>query len=340
MEILLASFSGVAILNSLAFGLYLITKREGLLKNRLLGLMLLAAGIRIGKSLIILLYPDVSDAIPAVGLIGMASMGPLIFFYTRSLANQEFYWIPRYLFHFLFAFAIGIVLLVATPPVIFWLYFLASVQLGGYLLASFKYSRVMEDGSLRVNWLRLLLLSVSVVWLVFTAQLFRDSMPIYLAGTVLSAALLYVMIFSAIQHDKIFAKVRSVEMDQVKLKQIKERLVQLMEGERAYLETDLTVARIAEKLKLKPYVVSQIINEVFKLTVPEFINGYRMKEAERILLAKEQMHLSIEAIAYECGFNTPSAFYTYFKKIHGVTPTEFKRKLLSNENNGAGARFV
>lgn len=340
MEILLAVFSGIAVFNSIVFGLHLIQKKERLLKNRLLGLLLIAAGFRIGKSIIILLYPNVSDAIPAIGLIGMASIGPLVFLYTRSLTETGFSWITKYWLHFLFAFIIGVTLLFVASRIIFWLYFFASVQLGGYLLASFRYLKVSEDNGLQFKWLRLLLISLSMVWVVFSAQLFRDTIPVYLAGTVLSAALLYVMILSANQNDKLFAKIKSIEIDPLKLEGIKGRLTQLMIKDRAYLETDLTIAKIAHKLKEKPYVVSLVINEAFKKSGPEFINGYRIKQAERILLSKDHDHLSIEGVAFECGFNTPSAFYTYFKKVHGVTPTEFKSKFIMGDNGEPTTRFA
>lgn len=37
-------------------------------------------------------------------------------------------------------------------------------------------------------------------------------------------------------------------------------------------------------------------------------------------------NLSIEAIGFECGFNSKSTFFSVFKSLTGMTPTQFQGK--------------
>ena len=62
----------------------------------------------------------------------------------------------------------------------------------------------------------------------------------------------------------------------------------------------------------------------------DFINGYRIKEAKRLLVDPKGELLTILAIAEEVGFNSKSSFNTAFKKITGMTPTEYKKSVSLN----------
>lgn len=100
----------------------------------------------------------------------------------------------------------------------------------------------------------------------------------------------------------------------------------LMEGEKVYCDTDISLGSLAEKLSIPPYQLSIIINESLKQTFSEFINSYRVQEAKRILLDPKKAHLKIAAVAFEVGFNTRVAFYQAFKKYTKMTPTQYKNK--------------
>ncbi|MEL6843420.1 MAG: helix-turn-helix domain-containing protein, partial [Bacteroidota bacterium] len=63
------------------------------------------------------------------------------------------------------------------------------------------------------------------------------------------------------------------------------------------------------------------------LNFMDFINGYRIEEAQKMLRAPRFGHYTIVAIAQEVGFRSRSAFYAAFKKISGQTPTEYKRSV-------------
>ncbi len=107
------------------------------------------------------------------------------------------------------------------------------------------------------------------------------------------------------------------------------RLVETMEKEKLYLDSDLTLQKLAQRLSIHPHHLSQIINERLNQNFFDFINSYRIEEAKKRLIDPGEKHFSIIAIAGEVGFNSKSAFNSVFKKYVNMTPSEW-RKTFSN----------
>jgi AraC-like DNA-binding protein len=57
----------------------------------------------------------------------------------------------------------------------------------------------------------------------------------------------------------------------------------------------------------------------------EFLNSYRIKAAESMLLDPAAGDRSILEIAYEAGFNSKSAFNAAFRRHRGMTPSDFRK---------------
>jgi AraC-like DNA-binding protein len=112
-------------------------------------------------------------------------------------------------------------------------------------------------------------------------------------------------------------------------KELKKKLEELMERKKPYLNPDLRLNHLADLLDLSRHHTSQVINEHFGKNFFEYINRYRLIEAERLLENKSNQ-LSISAIAFECGFNNRVSFYKAFKKKVGITPTEFRDQKMAS----------
>ena len=104
------------------------------------------------------------------------------------------------------------------------------------------------------------------------------------------------------------------------------RILKALETEEVFRDVDLTVSKLADKLGLKAYVVSQAINREAGKSFFEFINHYRVEAAKVQLLEPSMHYLSIEAIAEACGFSSRTAFYEAFKRHTGLTPARFRRE--------------
>jgi AraC-like DNA-binding protein len=102
-----------------------------------------------------------------------------------------------------------------------------------------------------------------------------------------------------------------------------QRLQRLLETEKTYLVADLSLPVLAEQAGLSTHELSYVLNEGFGVNFFQFINAYRVEEAKRLLRSPQHQHLSIVGIAFEAGFSSKTTFNTTFKKITGLTPSQF-----------------
>jgi AraC-like DNA-binding protein len=107
-------------------------------------------------------------------------------------------------------------------------------------------------------------------------------------------------------------------------KKLAEELELLMSQEQLYKENDLKLETLAEKLKSNRHFVSQVINQFYKTNFFDFINAHRMEEAKRLLVSGSH-EMNIIEIAYAVGYNNKVTFNTVFKRITGVTPSEYRK---------------
>lgn len=101
--------------------------------------------------------------------------------------------------------------------------------------------------------------------------------------------------------------------------------------DKLYLEANLNLERFAEQIGLKPRDISAILKMHYQSNFFEFINRYRVEEAKRLLITPEFKDETILEIIYKSGFNSPSAFHRFFKRMVGITPTEFRNQVLPSE---------
>lgn len=104
---------------------------------------------------------------------------------------------------------------------------------------------------------------------------------------------------------------------------IQQRLIALMETERPYLEGKLTLPQLADRLNVSSNHLSQVINDRLAKNFFEFVNGYRIEEAKRLLLANRKQ--TVLDVALEAGFNSKSGFYKSFRQHTDMTPSQFRK---------------
>ncbi len=102
-------------------------------------------------------------------------------------------------------------------------------------------------------------------------------------------------------------------------------LMEKMEEERYYLDCDLTLSGLANQLGLSPHQVSQVINEQLGQSFFSFVNNYRIQLAKGLMGEQETRNMPIVELALEVGFKSRSSFYSAFKKVAQMTPTQFKK---------------
>lgn len=103
-----------------------------------------------------------------------------------------------------------------------------------------------------------------------------------------------------------------------------QKLLSFMSEKKPYLDNELRLRTLAEKLKISENYLSQVINEKEKLSFFDFINKYRVDEAKRLIGSSD--NISLKEIGYQSGFNNRTSFTNAFKKFGGITPTKYLKR--------------
>lgn len=103
-------------------------------------------------------------------------------------------------------------------------------------------------------------------------------------------------------------------------------LVEYMDKTEIWKDPELSIAKLSSKTEISKHQLSEVLNEYMGKNFYIFVNEYRVKYAKKLLTQKEWANWSILAIAYECGFNSKTAFNNFFKKNTQHTPSEFRKE--------------
>ncbi|MEF2070973.1 helix-turn-helix domain-containing protein [Consotaella aegiceratis] len=97
------------------------------------------------------------------------------------------------------------------------------------------------------------------------------------------------------------------------------RLEQMIRCERLFLDPDLTLARLAKRLRVPAKQLSAAVNQTTGDNVSRYINGFRIHHACERLVAGD----SVTAAMLASGFNTKSNFNREFSRVTGTTPSNW-----------------
>ena len=106
-----------------------------------------------------------------------------------------------------------------------------------------------------------------------------------------------------------------------------ERLHGYMEKSRKFLQHRYTINHLAGELGVPPHQLSSFLNQQLNTSFPEFLNKFRIEYCIERIKNGDARRLTLEALASECGFNNRNSFTAAFKRLTGVTPSEFMRDL-------------
>jgi AraC-like DNA-binding protein len=223
-----------------------------------------------------------------------------------------------------------------VADVVFYTYAISSF---GYMIYWLYTRKSQLSGVYKKNaaWLlNFILFSLSLgvlgasIYMFKLPQLFIDLLPLS------SASLYCCLIYRSIGAQKAYVAASEADWQEPKPKyttsnldldeaiKLNNELQTVMEVNKPYLKSDLTLQALSQEIKIKPHYLSQIINQCHQKNFSDFVNFYRVKEAQRLIL--QNSNLKIEAIGYESGFNTKATFYAAFKKVSGCTPSEYRKK--------------
>lgn len=99
-----------------------------------------------------------------------------------------------------------------------------------------------------------------------------------------------------------------------------------MNMKRLFLKPELTITELANTLAVHPNHLSQVINSMESKTFYDFINGLRIEEFKKVVALPENQKYTLLGLAFECGFNSKTAFYRNFKNVTGQSPTLYLKQ--------------
>ena len=105
---------------------------------------------------------------------------------------------------------------------------------------------------------------------------------------------------------------------------LKSSLLGIMDSERPWTDSELTLADLAERLGSTPHKLSEVLNSEIGETFYDFVNGYRVREVQRRIKAGDARALKMLALAMDAGFASKSTFNQAFKKHTSQTPSDFR----------------
>jgi AraC-like DNA-binding protein len=106
-----------------------------------------------------------------------------------------------------------------------------------------------------------------------------------------------------------------------------QQLKNLMETERLFIEPELTLTDLAIRLDVHPNYLSQVINELEGVNFYDYINTLRVEEFKSLVLLPQNQKYTLLALAYDCGFNSKTAFNRFFKKATDLSPSDYLKTL-------------
>ncbi len=132
------------------------------------------------------------------------------------------------------------------------------------------------------------------------------------------------LIFGLAVHSRNSKKYEKSSLSPELSKEYLAKLIVYMGNKKPYLNSELKLSTLASELEIHTNHLSQVINEHLNLNFYDFVNGYRIKEAMESLKDPGEQQSTILKIALDVGFNNLTSFNNYFKRITGLTPSNFK----------------
>ena len=189
----------------------------------------------------------------------------------------------------------------------------------------------------RIGWLLFVLIFYSIYWVgslsIGIYNYFSHEMgliPVFNYTVLLT--LTYIMSFYGLKQERIFKEETENGSEKYKRSRLREdykqrvktRLLDLFQSEKPYLNPDLTIGDTAARLKVPRHVLTEVLNTSLEKNFYQFVNEYRVEAVKKMLRSPKYRNLSIEAIGFECGFNSKSTFFSVFKNLTGTTPASYQ----------------
>ncbi len=292
-------------------------------------------------------------------------ISPSLFLYTKSLAFSNYRFTKSQLVHLLPLFIVAIFFILTfhihsneTKRILiehgffknyyFYLIFtlLFFVQIAAYCIWSLilirRYRKIIKQecssiASINLSWLTFFLYGYLLSWctsILFFLQVILFSNPsvtlqfinnlaffIFL-NLIFYKGLLQPELFSGVEEKPKYStsKLNRTDADTYSM-----LLASYMETKKPYLNPTITLKELSDELSIPPRFLSQVINEYYHKNFFDFMNQHRIEAAKQLFNDPVHANKTVLQILYEVGFNSKSSFNIAFKKVVGMTPSQYRQ---------------
>jgi putative ABC transport system permease protein len=269
--------------------------------------------------------------------------GPLIYFYVLKMTRLAYKFRPKDLWHFsplllglAFQTLIPFLYLLLFASVIFYLYYCHA------LIGKFYRRLEFNDGDRNLNQLCWLHNLLKISGLLLLLRILVSATDYFLFHGRLNVPAYYLLNLSLMTTIIwIGAKAHLISTPgagpttipalkpllPAELKQKGKWLKNEVKENGYYLDPDLSLNSLAEKLGMHSHELSRIVNAVLKKSFSDFINEYRVRDITRKMQDPAFERLTLLGIAFESGFNSRTNFHRTFKQMTGKSPADYKAML-------------
>lgn len=319
---------------------FFLRKNKALL-SRLMALLMFVLGVQCVKDLFFISPEYGSDmfiwsVMTATDMVAV----PLYGFVLAELCEPGTLTIRKMILQ-LIPFALLPVLFIFTHLYIFFYIEVAwaAIYGGSYAVwATFtipKYHKLLKQRfsyteNINLNWLRIILLSffvILVLWIIDCLVLDLDIEAMYMLGSLMILMWLCYFIY---KHESVIDELsepsdntEAVTIDLTPGDELQQRIKQLFEDERIYLNPQLKLSDVAALTNSNRTYISRCFNEHHGKTFFEFVNEYRVNYAKELLRSTSER---MEIVAEQSGFSSRQSFHRVFLKIAGCPPEQYRKE--------------
>ncbi|PCJ94775.1 MAG: hypothetical protein COA50_10300 [Flavobacteriaceae bacterium] len=212
------------------------------------------------------------------------------------------------------------------------------------------YKRKIKDyfssiETIHLNWFKNFIycyLGVNVISLLLfiglDLNLMSDiSIPLFIEHLILVLALFYLCFHGIKQYNlaelNVYKdlqlttqKYSSSSLSAEEMQNLYKQIEQLFQEGQVYLEPELKIDVIANKLNVTTHRISQTINTLTLKPFYDYVNSFRVDHLKELLLDTDHRKFTILALGIESGFNSKATLNRTFKQHVGMTPKAFQQR--------------
>jgi AraC-like DNA-binding protein len=153
----------------------------------------------------------------------------------------------------------------------------------------------------------------------------------------ITAFLFYFITFNLMNSDNLILpkkempKYKNSNLKPELIEQYKAAIIDAMTVDKIYLNNKLSIYEVSKQLDIPRQYISEVLNVHMNTNFQDFINHYRVNEFVDRLKNDQNKHFTLLGIATDVGFSSKSSFNATFKKIKGLTPTQYRNNLVGNK---------